>query len=598
MAEQGSIYKSPIGIRMREIFELQPDYDQKKVMPISEAIRQAITPGMQLHIATANDPNAALREIIRQFWGTDPKFTLISSGVTTPYVISLVHCGLLKKVITANCSYTYPTPRPIPLLQDAHKRGVIDIESWSLYSLEQRLMAAALGVGFLPTKSVIGTSLAEENAESFQIISDPFDDKADIGVVRAIEPDISFVHGCVADCYGNTILAAPYFTSIWGSRASKNGVIVTVEKLVSPEFIRKHSSLVKIPGYLVKSISVVPFGAHPQCSTGEAIGIDRGYGEDYEFIIDYQKASQERSKLDAWLNEWIIECNKQEDYLRKLGNNRLLSLKGRASSDAWKYTLNTDFTSLAETKKANPTEMMVVAAARHIKKKVLEGGYQAVLAGIGSPGLAAWLAYYLLRKENYNVTLLTGTGLAGYAPRPGDPFLMSPSNIMTCNMLTDTVEVYGTLVGGSRNKCLSVLGAAQIDKYGNINTLKIDDLYFIGPGGAGDAINAQETIVIAKQSQKRLLENVRFVSCPGSKVKTLVTDLGILEKPEKDASFILTKYFAGPGFSTQEQRIIEIKEKCGWEMNIAEFLEEIEPPVIEELAILRSIDPQGSFLGK
>jgi len=583
---------------MREIFELPGDEGQGKVVPLSEAILQATTPGMRLHICLGNDPNAALCEIIRQFWGTEPKFTLISSGVTTPYLISLIHCRLVKKIITANCSYTYPVPRPIPLLQEAEKKGLIEIESWSLYSLEQRLMAGALGTGFMPTKSIMGTSLAEENADSFQIVNDPFDGKTKQGVVRALEPDISLIHGCVADTYGNTILTPPYFTSLWGPRASKNGVIVTVEKLVSSEFIREHSSLVKIPGYLVRSVSVVPFGAHPQGSAGKAVGIDEGYSEDYDFILDYQEASQDPGKLDAWLNEWVIDCPAQEGYLRKLGSERITSLKRKASRNAWEYELGSNFTFISGAEESNPTEMMVVAAARDVKKKVIQGGYQTVLAGIGAPGLAAWLAYYLLQKEGHNVDLLTGTGLVGYAPRPGDPFLMTPSNLMTCKMLTDTVEVYGTFVGGARSKCLSVLGAAQIDKYGNINTQKINDLFFIGPGGGGDAINARESLVVARQSPERLIENVPFVTCPGNKVKTLVTNLGVFEKLEKDETFTLTKYFTGPGFLTREARVREIKENCGWELKIAQALEESEPPTAEELAILRSLDPQGLFIGK
>ena len=582
---------------MRDIFAPRRNEEQGKVMPLSKAIRQAITPGMELHVSSGNDPNAALREIIRQFWGMEPKFTLISSGVTTPYVISLVHCQLVKKIIAANCSYTYPTPRPIPLLQEAEKKGSIEIESWSLYSLEQRLMAAALGLGFMPTKSIVGTSLAEDNADSFKLISDPFNGKTKLGIVRALEPDISLIHGCVADAYGNTILAPPYFTSLWGARASKNGGIVTVEKLVSSEFIREHSSLVKIPGYLVRSVSVVPFGAHPQGLAGMAIGIEEGYSEDYDFIVGSQKVSREPSQFDAWLKEWITDCQTQENYLQKLGTKRITSLKEKTGRDTGDSELESDL-KITTTEEANPTEIMVVTAARSIKSKVIQGGYKTILAGIGVPGLAAWLAYYLLRKEGNNVDLLTGTGLVGYAPRPGDPFLMSPANVMTCTMLTDTVEVYGTFVGGARNKCLSVLGAAQIDQYGNINTLKIDDLFFIGTGGAGDAINARESLVVAKQSPERLKEKVPSVSCPGNKVKTLVTNLGVFEKLDKNEEFTLTKYFAGPGFLTQEARVSEIRKNCGWELKTAQTLEEVGAPTVDELAILRSLDPQRLFIGK
>jgi len=574
-----------------DISELHEDEGKgkSKVIPLCEAVQRNIAPGMKLHVSTGNDPNAALREIIGQFWGKDPQFTLISSGITSPYPISLIHCKLVKKVITANCSYTYPTPRPIPLLQEAHNKGLIQIESWSLYSLEQRLMAAALGVGFMPTKSITATTLAEENADSFKVINDPFDG-TEIGIVKALEPDISLVHGCVADKYGNTILTPPYFTSIWGLRASKNGVIVTVERLVPPEFIREHGSLVKIPAYLVRSVSVVPFGAHPQSLASEAIGINGGYSEDYDFILDYQRASRDLNKLNSWLNEWIIDCKAQQDYLRKLGDERVAHLRGKAH--IWQRELDSRLELSTE-----PIAVMIVIAAREIRRRVIQGGHETMLAGIGIPALATWLAYYLLHKEGYEVDLLTGTGLIGYVPSAGDPFLMTSSNVMSCRMLTDTVEVYGTFVGGARNRCLGILGAAQIDKFGNINTLKMGNLYFIGAGGAADAVNASETLVVARQSRERLIEKVPFISCRGDKVKTLVTNLGVFEKFEGDKTFTLTKYFASLGLS-KEAQIAEIKENCGWDLKVAEALEEINPPTTEELAILGSLDPQGLFIEK
>lgn len=584
------------GTDVKKVFELREDEGQSKVMPLSEAIRKAITPGMKLHASVGNDPSAAIREIIRQFWGKNPQFTLVSSGVTTPYTISLIHCGLVKKVITTNCSYTYPTPRPVPLIQEAYRKGLIEIESWTTYSLEQRLMAGALGVGFIPTKSMVGTDLAKENAASFRLIDDPFHEGWKEGVVEALVPDLSITSGCVADHYGNTILALPYFSSIWGPRASKNGVIVTVERLVSTGFIRRHSNLVRIPGYLVKAVCVVPFAAHPQGLMAQGIEGFESYNEDYEFNSNYLEISKEPATLDGWIKEWILGVSSQEDYLRKLGPQKLALLKAKAMSDAWKYEMESFRDKVSADIECNPIEMMVIAGAREIKKKVIQSDYKTVLAGIGIPGLVAWLAYYLLQAEGYGVDLIAGSGQLGYAPRPGDPFLITLSNVATSKILTDTVEAYGTFVGGANNKCLSVLGAAQIDKYGNINSVKIGTLYLIGSGGACDAVNSKETVVVAKQSRERFLEDVSFITCSGKNVKMLVTDLAVFEKRGEELA--LTKYLAGSGFSTREARIKEIKERCGWNLKVAETLEEVGHPTAEELVILRSLDPYGLFIGK
>jgi len=584
---------------MREIFQInKKSKNNEKVVPLKEAIEKSVKPGMKLHLNTGAYANAALREIIRQYLDKDPKFTMISSGVSTPFEVGFALSGLVKRVITTNHSYTYPTPKPIPLLRKMYQEELIEIENWSLYSLEQRLMAGALGVGFMPTRSLMDTSLGEENNEDFKITTNPFAADMKIGVVKALLPDISIIHGCVADCEGNAVLSPPYFTSIWGPRASKGGVVLTVEKVVSSEFIRQHSALVKLPGHMVRYVCQAPLGAHPQGLAAESIGIEGGYSEDHKFIISSLGASKDSASLREWLEKWTTKCPTQDEYLRRLGSERISSLKGKSSSGEEGYEEVDPVTEPVTHEEFNPTEMMIVAAAREIKEIAAQSDYKTVLAGIGSPGLAAWLAFYILRKDDINVELLTGLGLVGFIPRPGDPSLMSLSNVKTCSMLTDTVEVYGTFVGGANNRCLSVLGTAQIDKFGNINTVKIGDSPLIGVGGAGDAINATETLVMAKQSRERLMEKVSYIGCPGKNVKTLVTDLGVFKKLHGNETFTLTKCI-NRSFPEEGGDILSVtKDKCGWELDISDTLEDVSPPTAEELSILRSLDPGGFFINR
>ncbi|MBW1805797.1 MAG: hypothetical protein JRJ06_05425 [Deltaproteobacteria bacterium] len=584
---------------MREIFQIDKRHEgSKKVVPLKEAIEKSIEPGMKLHLSNGAYANASLREIIRQYLDKDPKFTLISSGVTTPFEIGLALSGVVRKIITTNHSYIYPTPRPIPLLRKMHQEEHIEIEEWSLLSLEQRLMAGAMGVGFLPTRALMGTNLAEENTEDFKITTNPFDKDMEIGAVRALLPDISLIHGCVADSDGNAILSPPYFTSIWGPRASRGGIVLTVDKVVSSEFIRQHSALVKIPGFMVKYVCEVPLGAHPQGMVAESIGIEGGYSEDYEFINSSLGASKDSGSLREWLEEWVIGCPDQDEYLRKLGHERISFLKGESKSEDRREKETDPGVEPVTHEGFNPAEMMIVTAAREIKEIIKKNDYKTVLSGIGSPGLAAWLAFYVLRGEGFKVDLLTGLGQVGFMPRPGDPFLMSLSNLMTCSMLTDAVEIYGTFVGGMNNRCLSVLGTAQIDKFGNINTVKIDGSPLIGVGGAGDAVNALETLVMTKQSRKRLMEKVSYIGCPGKNIKTLVTDLGVFKKLHRDETFTLTKRLSSTFPGESEDRLREIRDQCGWELDISDALEEVLPPTTEELSILRSLDPGGLFINR
>ncbi|MBW2028707.1 MAG: hypothetical protein JRJ31_06490 [Deltaproteobacteria bacterium] len=569
----------------------------KKIVPLEEAVSRGIRPGMAIHLNTGAYASALVREVIRQYLGKDAGFTVVSSGVTTPYEIGLACSGLVKHVITTNHSYTYPTPRPIPMLQEMHKKGLIGIEDWSLYSLEQRLMAGALGMGFLPTKSLVGTSLGEDNAHAFTMMDDPFGSGQKVGAVKALVPDISLIHGCVADPEGNLILSPPYFTSIWGARASKEGAIATVEKIVSREFIKKHSALVKVPGNLVKFLCPVPFGAHPQGLAAESIGVCEGYREDYGFIKSFVERSQDTQDFKEWLEEWAVRCRDQEEYLRKLGQERVESLKWKGSRQVSDRPETGHNGKAAAAKECNETQRMILAAAKKIKAIVETKNYNAVLAGIGSPGLAAWLAYYLLREEDKEVLLLTGLGQVGFSPRPGDPFLMSLENVMDCTFLTDTVEVYGTLVGGAHNRCLSIIGTAQVDQYGNLNTVKIDKTPLIGVGGAGDAINACESLVVTRQSKKRFMKRVPYVGCSGQRIRTLVTDLGVFEKLDDKGVFTLTQVVGDSSSGrTMEDRIARIRRECGWDLSISGNVTEIPPPTMKELSLLNRLDPEGLFL--
>ena len=587
------------GMVLDNIFDLDESSPRQggKIADLDEAIAQCIRPGMVIHSCTGAYPNAVLRNIIQRYWGQDPQFTFISSGVTTPYEIVLVCGGLAKRVITTNHSYTYPSPRPIPILQKKQSEGELEIETWSTYSLEQRFMAAAMGVGFMPTKSLRGSDVVEENKESFKTITDPFDAKASIGIVKALYPDISIVHGCVADKYGNTILAPPYFTSIWGPFASKGGIIVTVERIVSSDFIRKHASLVKIPGQFVRYVCEVPFGSHPQGLAAESIGVVEGYGEDYDFLNAFVKKTQDEEGLIKWAEEWILNCHDQDMYLKKLGLKKLLLLKGKSSPDTWRFEKKTSIHNTRDQGEVNRIEMMIIAGAREIIEKAKHQKYKNILAGIGTSALAAWLAYYILKAEGKEITLLSGLGHVGYAPRPGDPYLMTLSNVMTSTLLTDTTKVYGVLVGGSNNRCLSVIGTAQIDKYGNTNTVRMGDHNLIGLGGSADALNARETLVIAKQSSKRFFEKVPFVGCSGRSVKSLVTDFGVFRKLGNEETFTLIGYYKL--FSSDERGSVrDIQERCGWKLKTDDELIGIPPPTPEEIGILRALDPEGIFRGK
>ena len=241
--------------------------------------------------------------------------------------------------------------------------------------------------------------------------------------------------------------------------------------------------------------------------------------------------------------------------------------------------------------------MMVLAAAQKIRDKAFQYGYQTILAGAGTAGLAAWIACYQLKGQGRDANLLLGSGFWGYAPRPGDPSVLNISTMATCKMMTNVVDAYGVFVGSDNSKCLAVIGGAEIDKNGNINSTKIPGrLYLAGSGGGNDAVNAAEVIVVMNQTKARFVEKVPYITCPGHRVKTLVSDFGIFEKLGEDKELTLTGCLTNPEMPALDDRIRAIKEKCGWALKVSPSVKDIPAPDHDELVVLRALDPKGYFI--
>jgi len=571
------------------------DEGEDKVTALRQAIEEHVTPGMTLHIA--GEPSAALRQLLRLFWKRDARFTVVSGSLSRPYGTGLVRFGLASKVITSAQENPYgPSTCPDGLASVSCFGRTVKVENWSLYSVEQRLMAGAMGLAFMPTLSIAGSDMALENADSFRVISDPFDTGRQQAVVKALVPDISFVHGCVADRYGNTILPLPCANLLWGPRASRNGVIVTVEKVVSTDFIRHHAALVKLPGYLVRAVCEVPLGAHPAGMVNQYVEAINGYEADWEFVASHDRVAPDRAALEEWVSEWVLGCPSQDEYLTKLGRDRIRHLEQAARPDAWRENLAVAARAVEKGSRYTADEMMLIAAAREIKDRVPRSGYRTILSGAGTAGFAAWLAYHWLRREGYGIDLLWGLGRAGWLPLPGQTNPVGVFDSLSSKMLTDTAEIYGVMVGGQGARCMSVLGVLQIDRFGNINNSRVG-WRSLGSGGSGDAINASETLVIVKHSPERVVDRVGYVTCRGDRVKTLVTSLGVFRKIDGEEEFTLTACMPDSRSTTPEKRIREIVEACPWDLKTAAEVEEVPPPTPEELLWLRLLDPAGALTG-
>jgi acyl CoA:acetate/3-ketoacid CoA transferase beta subunit len=316
------------------------------------------------------------------------------------------------------------------------------------------------------------------------------------------------------------------------------------------------------------------------------------YGEDLEFWSDVQRISR-TDEFDAWIDRWVLGPADQEEYLAQLGDDRIRVLADRADPESWRADQAAHPPDLS-----TPTgawELAAVFGARYLADRIVARGADAVLAGAGVANLASWLGVQLARDRGAEVALTAELGLWGYEPTPADPFVFNHRSFPTATMLSDSEQILGLMAGSPGTTLLACLGAAQIDRFGNINSTVIPGRAFlVGSGGGNDvASRADEVVVMATLTGRRTVDRVPYITSPGQRVRAFVSDLGIFEKGDDD-TFVLTAVAPGPG--TAEERVGTIGSLCGWELSVARDLTELAPAEETHVHALRRWDPRGHFL--
>jgi acyl CoA:acetate/3-ketoacid CoA transferase alpha subunit len=576
-----------------EAFEAPKGYKLDKVCDLEAALREHVKPGMMLHFGYNQARAMALSNALtRVFAGTNPGFTIVAAGLVSNQA-AMFSQGLIKKLIVSFVGENYPAPSPNRIMQNAINSGKVEIENQSLLVVAQRLAAGAYGFPFALTRSLAGSSM--EDAISFLEIDDPFGSGERIGAVSALVPDITFVHALAADRQGNLLIAPPLGDGVIQGFAASRGVIATAERIVDCDTIRKFSHLTMVPANRVLSVSSTPMGCHPYGLYGPP-GLDVGYVEDYLFFRELQKTTKSPEAFETWSQEWILGVENQDAYVAKLGVDRIKMLRGGAASEAWQIDVEPAMIEAAKSPEVDGADRMVVAAAHVLRRRAIEKNYGTIGSGVGYANLAAWLAASQLQSEDgLPVELLAEIGLYGFYPKPGEPFIFSNRNIPTCKSLTTAETVLGLHVSGRHNQCIAIIGAAQIDVTGNINsTYGSDGRFLVGSGGANDiASAASELIAVAQQSSSKLVERVPYITSVGTRVSTLVTNLGVFEK--REGRLILTRYFEQDGKCVDEI-LDQIRKECGWSLEVANELSAEEAPLPEELFRIRLYDPRREFL--
>ncbi len=553
------------------------------VTSLTDAVAQNVRPGDSVLVMMGHSRwTAAARELARQFWRTDPQFTLIMTSLGA-LGAAYFRGGLLKKVITAYSGNSFPTYTPNPIFRQAYESGEVEVEHWSILTLSQRLEAAARGLPAMVTGSLVGSSMADNDA--FAVVDSPF---GPLGLLEPLVPDVALVHAAAADPAGNLVLSEPLLDGVWGAWAARRGVVATVERVV--EDVEGLGHRVKIPAHLVLAVVETPYGAHPGGCYAPGLPV-RSYGEDIAHWSAVAEACRQ-GEVDEYIEEWILGPRTHEDYLTLVGTEHLLWLEGRSDPMSWKD--DADANPMVEDVFVTPWEQAAALGAREVEAVVADVGADAVLAGAGVANLSAWVAVARARAAGSRVVLTAELGLWGYQPTPADPYIFNQRVFPSTPFLSDASTVLGMVIGGPGTRTVGCLGAAQVDRDGSLNSTQLEGgRFLVGSGGANDvASRATACVVITLARPERLPETAGYVTSPGHAVVSVVTDKGVLRRD--DLTLRLAAVPAGEG--TVEDRVREFVAACGYSPDVARHVEELPAVRSDEVRALRDFDRKRLFL--
>jgi acyl CoA:acetate/3-ketoacid CoA transferase alpha subunit len=522
-----------------------------KITTLPEAIAHHVAPGMHLHFAsTPARSNAAVREIARAFRGKGPAFTLSSTGFhSMAHLFGLL--GLGRRYIGCFFGDNCPVPRPNRLYTRLERDGV-DLEGWSLGSYVAALRAGALGQAWGITSSLGGTSLGADLAARGRFAEVAAPDGTKLGLVAAMRPDVTFVHAAMADADGNVVSSAPYCESFWGAVGARQGVIITAEQLVPCGALRAHPETLPIPRHRVLAVCHEPFGAHSQSLfQSQSLG-SGGYRDDVEHYELWRRMTQDEQLFQDFVERVLDAPDGAHGYRTWVGEARLHAARDHRAA-----------------RPERSPEPMHELAARVIADRVKTRGYRAILAGVGHSFFASRLAQRRLHEAGVPVVVMVETGLYDVDCGPGGhEFLLAYENVARAGRLSAVEDVLGTLTCGSDNGCLGVLGAAQIDPSGDINSSRLcDGTVLVGSGGANDiASAAAEIVVLAAFSPTRFVAQVDYVTSPGRSVERIVTEKCVLER-SAGRSWIARDIVPDAG-ETLELAIDRIRHAIPWDIDV------------------------------
>jgi glutaconate CoA-transferase, subunit A len=310
-AGTGRLFVNPDPEAARGFFHAKKGALVDKVMTVSRAVAAFIHDGDYIAsggFGTNRISTAVLHEILRQ-----GRTNLGFAGFTTTHAFQVLAAGNRKgRRLLARVDASYIVGLEARGLSPHARRvmesGGVEVCEWSNYALAARLKAAAMGVPFLPARSMLGTETFSHSAA--RTVTCPFTGLT-LAALPALYPDAAFIHVHESDCHGNARIRGITAGDADMARAAKR-LIITCERLVSNREIRSSPNQTVIPSFCVDAVCEVAGGSYPGNMAGE-------YFSDEKHLAAWMEAEKSEETFDAFLEKHIYGVADFDGYLQGCG---------------------------------------------------------------------------------------------------------------------------------------------------------------------------------------------------------------------------------------------------------------------------------------
>ena len=311
-ASTGQLFSDPSANHARDYFRSKPRALVDKVTTVAEAVRRLVADGDYLAIGGFGAdrlPTAVVHEIVRQ---GKQNFSL--AGHTATHDFQILCAGNLtdRGQTLARVDIAYVVGLEARGLSPHARRvmesGTVQFTEWTNYTLAVRFKAAAMGLPFLPARSMLGTDTFAHSAA--KVVTCPFTGEK-LLALPALFPDVAVIHVHEADRYGNCRIRGTTVADLDLARAAKR-LIITCERLIPHEEVRREPTRTVIPFLCVDAVCEVPFGSYPGNMPYE-------YFSDEEHLARWLEVEKDLTAFRAFLDRHLHGVRDFAEYLQLCG---------------------------------------------------------------------------------------------------------------------------------------------------------------------------------------------------------------------------------------------------------------------------------------